>query len=124
MTYLDFEMIKTPVEELARVWGTVTDENDQPFLGALVRIAFPFANHAYTPHGTPGSNVAHFGPSGSGTDCKILYFPRDSFNFLIAMSLVPHGTAYTTTKHLKVCYNPHGASELLGFGKIRTRRQV
>jgi len=51
ITYLDFEMIKTPAEELASVQGVVTDEDDLPFLGARVTIRFPFANHGYDQHG-------------------------------------------------------------------------
>jgi len=47
MTYLEFEMMKTPSGNLASVTGTVTDENDQPFNGASVSIRFPFANHGY-----------------------------------------------------------------------------
>ncbi len=45
MTYLEFEMIKTPIENLARVIGTVYDENNQPFNGARVSIRFPFSTH-------------------------------------------------------------------------------
>lgn len=44
VTYLEFEMTKTPPEELASVHGVVVDENGEPFYDALVRIDFPFAN--------------------------------------------------------------------------------
>jgi len=45
MTYLEFEMMKTPPENLASVSGTVVDESDQAFEDAYVSISFPFANH-------------------------------------------------------------------------------
>lgn len=44
MTYLDFVLFPTEVGELASAKGIVTDEDDQPFLGANVTISFPFAN--------------------------------------------------------------------------------
>jgi len=47
MTYLEFEMQKTPPEKLASVRGVVADEHDRPVEGARVSISFPFANHGY-----------------------------------------------------------------------------
>jgi hypothetical protein len=48
MTYLEFEMEKTPPEKLASVTGVVTDEHDRPVEAADVSISFPFANHGIT----------------------------------------------------------------------------
>lgn len=45
MTYLEFEMMKTPPEDLASVAGVVVDEGDYLFNGAHVSLSFPFANH-------------------------------------------------------------------------------
>ena len=47
MTYVEFEMIQTPAEELASVNGVVLDENGDPFYGSRATIDFPFANHGY-----------------------------------------------------------------------------
>jgi len=45
ITYLEFEMIKTPIEDLASVKGVVVDEDDYLFPDSPVSIAFPYANH-------------------------------------------------------------------------------
>ena len=45
MTYLQFEIEKTPPEKSASVTGLVTNEHDRPVEGAHVSISFPFANH-------------------------------------------------------------------------------
>lgn len=50
ITYADLELLKTPSEELASVWGTVTDEDGQPFFGAVVSVSFPFANFGVGNH--------------------------------------------------------------------------
>lgn len=47
MTYLEFEMMKTPPEDLAFVTGVVVDEGDYLFYGAHVSLTFPFANRGY-----------------------------------------------------------------------------
>lgn len=44
ITYLDFEMDKTPPDKLASVKGVVTDDHDRPVEGARVSIYFPFAH--------------------------------------------------------------------------------
>ena len=46
ITYLGFEMKKTPPEKLARVRGVVTDEQGHPIEGARVSLFFPFAYQA------------------------------------------------------------------------------
>jgi len=47
MTYLEFEMTKTPSEALASVTGVVVDEGDYLFYSAHVSLTFPFANRGY-----------------------------------------------------------------------------
>jgi len=44
ITYLEFEMTRTPEEKLTALCGTVWDENHQPLNGAQVHLSFPFAN--------------------------------------------------------------------------------
>jgi hypothetical protein len=51
MTYVEFEMVQTPTEELASVNGVVLDEDGNPFYGSRAAISFPFANHGYGPAG-------------------------------------------------------------------------
>ncbi|MBN2270442.1 MAG: carboxypeptidase regulatory-like domain-containing protein [Sedimentisphaerales bacterium] len=46
ITYVDFEMKKTPPDKLACVKGVVTDDHDRPVEGAHVSISFPFAYRA------------------------------------------------------------------------------
>ena len=48
ITYLEFQLVKTPPERLGSVVGTVRDEDDQPFNGAWVTVKFPFSSHGYT----------------------------------------------------------------------------
>jgi hypothetical protein len=43
ITYVGFEMKKTPPDKLSSVKGVVMDEHDRPLEGAYVRISFPFA---------------------------------------------------------------------------------
>lgn len=45
MTYLEFEIQKSPAEKLASVTGVVTDDHGRPVEGAHVSISFLFANH-------------------------------------------------------------------------------
>lgn len=57
MTYLQFEIGKTPPEKLASVTGVVTNDHDRPVEGARVSISFPFS-------GSPPHMKTQTGPNG------------------------------------------------------------
>lgn len=43
ITYAEFEMKKTPAEELATITGIVTDDQNEPFGGVSVNLTFPYS---------------------------------------------------------------------------------
>jgi hypothetical protein len=67
ITYVDFEMKRTPPDKLASVKGVVTDANDRPLEGADVLISFPFSYR-----GTP---------DGARPQMKTLTDPNGEYSF-------------------------------------------
>ena len=63
ITYLSFEMEKTPREKLASIKGVVMDNYDRPLEGAHVRISFPFASRG-KPYGARPEMTTRTDPNG------------------------------------------------------------
>jgi hypothetical protein len=106
ITYLEFEMHKTPDEDLSSVTGIVMNDQNEPFEGAVVHFSFPYASH--------GMNSEPYGSIITGADGKY------SFEGLpaAAQSVVATAPGYayhsvhftpaagkTTTKDLKLYKN-------------------
>lgn len=86
ITYLGFEMKKTPPEKLARVKGLVTDEQGRPIEGARVSIFFPFAYRGrpeMTTQTDPNGEYSFEALSGAehGVSFRISDYASDSYKF-------------------------------------------
>lgn len=106
MTYVEFVMDKTPSEKLASITGTVVDEQNEPFEGAVVRLSFPFANHGND--GMPYMSLVA-GPDGkysfkdlSATEYSIVASVSDYAYHSITVTPPAGGTV---TENLKLRYN-------------------
>jgi len=86
VTYLGFEMKKTPPEKLARVKGVVTDEHGRPIEGARVSIFFPFAYRGrpeMTTQTDANGEYSFEGLSGAeyGVSFRVSGYASDSYKF-------------------------------------------
>ncbi len=45
ITYVEYVIQRTPAEKLATITGVVTDDQNEPFEGATVRLSFPYSSH-------------------------------------------------------------------------------
>jgi len=75
ITYLGFEMKKTPPDKLASVKGVVTDDHGRPVEGARVRISFPFAYRARPEMRTQTDPNGEYSFEGlSGAEHRVCFF--------------------------------------------------
>lgn len=75
ITYLGFEMKKTPPDKLASVKGVVTDDHGRPVEGAHVRISFPFAYRARPEMKTQTDPNGEYSLGGlSGAEHRVYFF--------------------------------------------------
>jgi len=75
ITYLGFEMKKTPPHKLASVKGVVIDDHGRPVEGARVQISFPFAYRARPEMRTQTDPNGEYSFEGlSGTEHRVYFF--------------------------------------------------
>ncbi len=102
MTYLEFEMQRTPDENLASVTGTVVDENNEPFYNAHVSISFPFANHGM-------SNKPYMD----------IYTNQDGRFIFEGLSITEHGLLASAPEY---AYHSHGFTPTAGGIAVEDRK--
>jgi len=117
ITYLEFQMTKTPEEKLCDIKGTVFDENDNPLEGATVSLYFPSCHFPESelrmvtgPDGqycfggiTKTSYIVKAWVPGYA-DCQADCRPSPDSTAVIDLALYPHRRIY-----LEYVYQPDGS---------------
>ncbi len=105
MTYVGFEMQKTPPEKLACIKGTVTDDNGRPLEQASLMLHFAF-EYRYQPPvlwAHTGSNGTYSFEGLAGTDYR-LFLTKPAYGSESVMITAPQGQ--TVVKNVKL-YRGH-----------------